>query len=308
MGFKVIDPGVMALLQDTGRFGYQHLGVTTGGPMDEYAFDWANWLLGNPRGAVSVEITYGHTVLDAEADMDIALTGADLGATLNGQYLSPWQSLTLRAGDRLTFNTPVNGLRAYLAVAGGFGAITRLGSAATVMREQLGGLDGTGQRLLKDAYIQPQAAVATRGRVMPEWAIPDYAEPVQLGLIAGYQYDRFAVSERMKLLTGDYTVTSNIDRMGYRLSGEPVLSGQSGIISEGIAFGAVQIPQDGQPIVLMRDRQTIGGYPKVGCVFSLDVARLAQRMPGSRVGFYLMDVAEAENRRLLFDRLFTRQG
>jgi allophanate hydrolase subunit 2 len=126
-----------------------------------------------------------------------------------------------------------------------------------------------------------------------------------LGVIPGYQYERFSAVERMKFFSGTYQVSTNIDRMGYRLQGEPINSGSSGIISEGIALGAVQIPADGQPIILLRDRQTIGGYPKIGCVFSLDLARLAQRKPGGRVEFTLLDLAAAENRRVLYDHQFT---
>ncbi|GAA0792228.1 biotin-dependent carboxyltransferase family protein [Marinobacterium sediminicola] len=305
MSFKVIDPGMLALVQDGGRSGYQHLGVTTGGPMDEHAFDWANWLLGNPRGAAAVEITYGMLVLEALSDMTFALAGADLDARLNGDPLPPWQTRQVQAGDRLTFGSPVSGLRAYLAFPGGVQAVARLGSVATVIREKLGGLDGSGQPLRKDDHLLPVEGGVVEPRTMPDWAIPDYAEPLKMGLIPGYQYESFSAAQRMKFFTSPYTVTSNIDRMGYRLKGEPVISEQSGIISEGIALGAVQIPQDGQPIVLMRDRQTIGGYPKIGCVFSLDLARLAQRKPGDSVEFQLLDVAEAENRRMLYDRHFS---
>jgi len=304
MSFKVIDPGMMALVQDAGRSGYQHLGVTTGGPMDEHAFDWANWLLGNDRGSAALEITYGMLVLEVQADMTVALTGADLGATLNGESLAPWQVCTVKAGDRLSFNTPVSGLRAYLAMPGGIRAEARLGSVATVAREKLGGLDGSGQALQKGDLLQPVVEHAGAQHSMPEWAIPDYSAPLELGLIPGYQYESFPPVQRMKLLTSAYTVTSNIDRMGYRLKGEPVKGEQTGIISEGIALGAVQIPQDGQPIILMRDRQTIGGYPKIGCVFSLDLARLAQCVPGDSVAFKLMDIADAENRRMLYNRQF----
>ncbi|MBA4503026.1 5-oxoprolinase subunit C family protein [Marinobacterium marinum] len=304
MSFKVIDPGMIALVQDGGRAGYQHLGVTTGGPMDEHAFDWANWLLGNPRGSAALEITYGMLVLEALSDMTFALAGADLGATLNGKPLLPWQQYQVQAGDRLKFGTPENGLRAYLAFPGGIQTVARLGSAATVTREKLGGLDGSGKPLQRgDRLLSMESAVAEQ-RAMPDWAIPDYSEPLKMGLILGYQYECFSITQRMKFFTAPYTVTSNIDRMGYRLQGEPVASEQNGIISEGIALGAVQIPQDGQPIVLMRDRQTIGGYPKIGCVFSLDLAKLAQRKPGDIVEFRLMDVAEAENRRMLYDRQF----
>ena len=304
MSFKVIDPGAMALIQDGGRKGFQHLGVTAGGPMDEYAFDWANWLLGNTRGAAALEITYGLVALEAQADVTIALTGADLGASLNGKPLLPWQACQVSAGDRLSFATPVSGLRAYIAMPGGIKAEPRLGSVATVVREKVGGLDGSGQSLKKGDILQSTSPRPNALRHMPDWAVPDYGAPLLLGVIPGYQFEGFSTVQRMKFFSSDYMVTSNIDRMGYRLKGEAVISEQSGIISEGIALGAIQIPQDGQPIVLMRDRQTIGGYPKIGCVFSLDLAKLSQRKPGDGVAFTLMDVADAENRRALYDHQF----
>lgn len=305
MSFEVIDPGPLTLIQDAGRVGYQHLGVGTGGPMDEHAFDWANWLLGNARGAAALEITYGMVTLEAKADMSVALTGADLGASLNGRPLQPWQTHGLRCGDRLAFAAPVSGLRAYIALPGGIKAPPRLGSVATVTREKLGGPDGNGRRLQKGDRLEPCADGPAAQRTFPHWARLDYADPLRLGVIPGYQYERFSAVERMKFFSGTYQVSTNIDRMGYRLQGEPINSGSSGIISEGIALGAVQIPADGQPIILLRDRQTIGGYPKIGCVFSLDLARLAQRKSGDRVEFTLLDLAEAENRRMLYDHQFT---
>jgi len=308
MSFRIIDPGPMTLIQDAGRHGYQHLGVTTGGPMDEQAFDWGNWLLGNPRGVAALEITFGMLVMEAESEMTLALTGADLGARLNNTPLPSWQTFVARPGDRLSFSRPVRGLRAYLAMSGGIRASARLGSVATVPREQLGGLNGDGQPLQRGDRLQPLWDQPRERRNLPERAIPDYSEPLRLGLIPGYQYDHFSVAQRMNFLTSRYTLTPNMDRMGYRLSGPAVSHEQSGIISEGIALGAVQVPQDGQPIILMRDRQTIGGYPKMGCVFSLDLARLSQKLPGDQVEFTLLDAAEAENRRMLYDRQFATDG
>ena len=140
---------------------------------------------------------------------------------------------------------------------------------------------------------------------MPDWAIPTYSDSIELGLIAGYQFQAIPAVQRAIFFSGQYRVTDQIDRMGYRLQGNAIETGINGIVSEGIALGSVQLPSDGQPIVLMRDRQTIGGYPKIGTVFSLDLALLGQAKPGDRINFRLMDVADAENRRVLFERHFT---
>ncbi|ANG61832.1 allophanate hydrolase [Marinobacterium aestuarii] len=304
MSFEVINPGILSLLQDGGRFGYQHLGVTSGGPMDEHAFVWANHLLGNAPGAAQLEITYGLLQLRCQADSCIALAGADLGARINGAPLAPWCTRRVRKGDEITFATPVTGLRAYLAVPGGFQAEARLGSCATVCREGLGGGDGTGAKL-KAGDILPfepnRTAIDAR---VPAWAIPDYDSPLELGVMPGYQHDEFDIVQRTKFFSASYKVSQNMDRMGYRLSGDAIQPRRNGIISEGIAFGAIQIPSDGQPIVLLRDRQTIGGYPKIGCISALGAAQLAQRGPGARVRFRPMDVSEAEAQRMIFNHSF----
>ncbi|MDX1635168.1 MAG: biotin-dependent carboxyltransferase family protein, partial [Marinobacter sp.] len=280
MSFEVLDGGLLALLQDSGRQGYQHIGVTTGGPMDEHAFLWANRLLGNPLDAAQIEISIGRLSLLAHDDTVIAMTGADLGARINGREATPWRTYNLCRGDCIEFGMPVSGLRAYLAVAGGFQAPARLGSCATVVREGLGGLHGDGGKLAKGDRIGFARADQRPEVRVPAGEIPDYRRDLEVGLIPGYQYRQFARPERMKFLTGTYEVSQRIDRMGYRLTGEPIHSELDGIISEGIAYGAIQVPSDGQPIVLMRDRQTIGGYPKIGCISALDAGELAQRGPG----------------------------
>ncbi|UTW14209.1 biotin-dependent carboxyltransferase family protein [Marinobacterium rhizophilum] len=301
MSFEVINPGILTLLQDAGRYGYQHLGVTTGGPMDEHAFAWANHLLGNAAGSAQLEITYGLLQLRCLADTCIALTGADLGARINGEPLAPWSTRRVRKGDEIAFATPLSGLRAYLAVLGGFQAEVRLGSCATVCREGLGGGDGAGGKLRAGDILRFEPSRALIEARVPAWAIPDYDRPLALGVMAGYQHDEFDIVQRTKFYSASYKVSQNIDRMGYRLSGDAIAPARNGIISEGIAFGAIQIPSDGQPIVLLRDRQTIGGYPKIGCISALGAAQLAQRGPGSQVHFHPMDVCEAEAQRMIFN-------
>ena len=301
MSFEVLDGGMLALLQDSGRYGYQHIGVTTGGPMDEHAFRWANRLLDNPPEAAQIEINIGRLSLLAHEDTCIALTGADLGARINGTEAAPWQTYQIHRGDRIEFGMPMTGLRAYLAVSGGFRPAIKLGSCATVVREGLGGLDGCGQKLTKGDRIGFDRCSQPSGASLSAGDIPDYNRDLHIGVIPSYQYPHFSPGERMTFFTGTYEVSQRIDRMGYRLTGEPIHSELDGIISEGIAYGAIQVPSDGQPIVLMKDRQTIGGYPKIGCLSALDAGQLAQRGPGALVRFYLSDVADAEAQRAIFN-------
>ncbi|WP_341582456.1 biotin-dependent carboxyltransferase family protein [Marinobacter metalliresistant] len=302
MSFEVLAPGMLALMQDSGRRGYQHIGVTTGGPMDEFAFFWANRLLDNDLNAPQIEITFGGFSLLAHDDTSMAITGGDLGARLNNRDIRPWRTYRISRGDRLEFTAPVNGLRAYLAVRGGFKPAMKLGSCATVSREGLGGLHGNGAKLAKGDRIGFAKTDNLVDAALPDTEIPDYREPLRLGLLPGYQFRHFPPVQRMKFFSDDYEVTQNIDRMGYRLQGDAIHSDLDGIVSEGIAYGAIQVPSDGQPIVLMKDRQTIGGYPKIGCLSALDAGHLAQRGPGASVSFYLGDVAGAEAQRLLFNR------
>ncbi|MFQ3187178.1 MAG: biotin-dependent carboxylase-like uncharacterized protein [Marinomonas primoryensis] len=298
MAFKVIKPGLLALVQDLGRHGHQSIGLTTGGPMDEVAFRWGNALLDNDPNSAQIEITFGMFTLEAQADTSIAITGADLGTTLNTKNISPWQTYAIKKGDILAFQQPVWGLRAYLAVKGGFLCEPTLGSVATVMREKVGGLTGKGDKLQKSDLLNYHASRDHQQRSVPRLAIPNYGNK-EIPVILGYQYESFSSLERANFFSSDYTVSSNSDRMGYRLEGKAVHTELKGIISEGIAYGAIQIPKDGQPIVLLRDRQTIGGYPKMGCVTRGGGGILAQQKPGDIIQFTPITVDQAEQERHL---------
>jgi biotin-dependent carboxylase-like uncharacterized protein len=298
MAFKVIKPGLLALIQDLGRHGHQSIGLTTGGPMDEVAFRWANALLDNDSNSPEIEITFGMFTLEAQADTSIAITGADLAATLNDKSITPWQTYAIKKGDVLAFHQPVWGLRAYLAVKGGFHCEPTLGSVATVVREKIGGLTGKGDKLQKGDLLAYQAFSGHEKRSVPRLAIPNYGNK-EIPVILGYQYQSFSSLDRANFFSSDYTVSSNSDRMGYRLEGQEVHSDLKGIISEGIAYGAIQVPKDGQPIVLLQDRQTIGGYPKMGCVTRVGGGILAQQKPGDIIQFTPITVDQAERERHL---------
>jgi biotin-dependent carboxylase-like uncharacterized protein len=298
MAFKVIKPGLLALVQDLGRHGYQSLGLTTGGPMDEMAFRWSNALLENDTNSAQIEITFGMLSLEAQADTSFAITGADLGATLNGKSISPWRNYPIRKGDILAFHQPIWGLRAYLAVKGGFFCEPTLGSVATVMRERIGGLTGKGDKLKKDDILKYQPFHHHQERAVPRLAIPNYGQ-TEIPVILSYQYESFSSLERANFFSSDYRVSGNSDRMGYRLEGQAITSDLKGIISEGIAYGAIQLPKDGQPIVLLRDRQTIGGYPKIGCVTRYGGSILSQQKPGDVIQFTPITVDHAEHERHL---------
>ena len=292
MAFNVKKSVMLALIQDLGRFGYQAAGLTTGGPMDEMAFRWGNALLNNDENASQIEITFGLFSLEAQAPTSIALTGADLGATLNGQSILPWQTYAIKQGDVLSFHQPVWGLRAYLSVKGGFLCQPTLGSTSTVVREHLGGLHGNGAKLEVGDSIAYESSNEHRQMRVPRHHIPDYSQQ-NIPVILSYQSADFSTADHETFFSSRYRVSSHCDRMGYRMEGTPIGKEIRGITSEGIAYGAIQIPQDGQPIVLLNDRQTIGGYPKIGCVTRAGGDLLAQRKPGDLVRFASTSIQKA---------------
>ena len=300
MTLEVIRPGALSLLQDAGRFGYQHLGIGTGGPMDEHAFHWANYLLGNPADASQIEISMGGFQVKFHLAASIAVTGADMAMTLDGDAVTPWRTLAVKPGQQLDFHAPQNGLRAYLAVRGGLQAPLKLGSCATVMREQLGGLDGQGSRLRAGDLIEFNPDQTYTEQHTPAWAIPNYQAPLHLGVLPTYQHKQFSRKAIATLFGQPYQVSPQIDRMGYRLTGPVIKNQVPSPISEGIVFGAIQVPGDGQPIILMKDHQTIGGYPKIGCISALAAGQLAQRVPGSTVHFHPLSIEDASRERRLF--------
>lgn len=304
MQIRLVRTTGLCLLEDGGRWGYRHLGVSISGPMDRSSFRWANWLLGNDLNASVIEITLGRTQFDITQAGQLVVTGADLDATLNGESLELWRPFVVKEGDELVFSRPINGLRAYLAAVGGWKAESVLGSCATSMRENLGGLNGRGLPLAEGDFIESGGATENRPREMREGLIPDFNADYQYAVIPGFQITQFAFGEREKLFDSEFTLSKDCDRMGYRLSGTVISASNRSLISEPVLPGAIQVPADGQPIILMADCQTLGGYPKLGTVFNLDLDRLSQKLPGQRVSFRKISLQEAQNRRETFNSKF----
>ena len=283
MSLEVIQPGILSLLQDRGRCGQHRIGLTNGGPLDREAFDFCNRLLGNAPGATALEISFGGAHFKALVDTFICLTGAKLPLRINGQAAPTWEVLPVAAGDDIQLDFAESGCRAYLGVAEGFDIPPSFGSASTVMREAIGGLAGD---KLHAGDLLPCPATATRRRLyLPTKQQPHYSNEITVRVIPGYQQHHFSRLQQRRFFSHAYVVSDRCDRMGYRLEGPEIRCDIEGILSEGICQGAVQIPADGQPIVLLNDRQTIGGYPKIGSALSLDTARLAQLTPGGKVHF-----------------------
>ncbi|QFG28591.1 biotin-dependent carboxyltransferase [Pseudomonas umsongensis] len=294
----------LCLLQDAGRFGVRHLGVTQGGAADWRSMSWANWLLGNGLEAPVIEITLGGFTVVAEDDCVLALAGADLGARVDDEPLAPWRSFRLNKGQRLQFSQPLLGARAYLAAPGGFDAPKVLGSSSTVVREELGGLDGMGHALSKGASLSYSGNSVMLLRELTADQRPDLKLDTPLDLVLGAQIGEFSGQSLFDAFNSVWNVDSRADRMGIRLLGPALQYQGKPMISEGIPLGAVQVPPDGQPIVLLNDRQTIGGYPRLGALTPLALARLAQCLPGAQVRLRPVVQEVAHHEQVEYLRLF----
>ena len=303
--FQIQSPGILSLLQDAGRYGQHTIGLTNGGPMDPMAYKWANRLLGNSDNATVIETTVGGLSLISHVNTQVAVTGANVSVKINGAPQPQWQTLAIAKNDVLELGFATQGCRIYLAVKDGFQVDTQFSSTSTVMREGVGGL--TGKALTKGDVIpvlDRDASERISLLKLPENQQPEYLNAVTLRVIPGYQEHAFSRHDQRMFFYHEYTVSDLCDRMGYRLSGEKVNCNVQGILSEGIALGAIQIPKDGQPIILMNDRQTIGGYPKIGSVLSLDLAKLAQLTQGGKVRFEPITMDHAHNLLLLAQHKF----
>ena len=299
-GMKVIDPGIKATVQDLGRTGIRHHGLARGGVLDLRSAAWANKLLNNERNAACVEMVLGGFRAKALSACEVAITGASTEVTVNGQPVNMWQSLQLAPSDELAIGHARDHRLIYLAVRGGFDTPKWFGSRSVVVRE---GLEGAGPLQPEDVLpVHSDELPPKEPRIAPPQAWQWLERPPVLGLIPGYQYHQFQPADLRRLTTTAYQVTEQSDQMGYRLAGTPMAEPPPGIVSEGIAPGALQVPGDGQPIALLADCQTIGGYPKPGVITSLDCGLLAQQLPGAEVRFEWTDVLSAQNQRRLFER------
>ena len=293
----VVKPGWFTTIQDLGRYGYQQYGVPVSGAMDRRSYTLANRLVGNRDHDASLELTFKGPELLFQSEAVIAVTGADLAPSVNSIGIPLWTSVLMKAGSRLTFATRRAGARCYLAVAGGVDVPIVLGSRSTHLASQTGGLKGRtlaqGDVLMSGTPSMDQREMI--GRCVPEQLRPVYSTGATLRILPGPQRSSFSEQALEVLTTNPYQLTTQSDRMGYRLEG-PKLShkGAEQWISDGTALGALQVPPDEQPILLMADRQTTGGYPKIAVVISADLHLAGQLMPGDTVAFKMTTLLEAQ--------------
>ena len=262
--------------------------------MDRVAFLVANRLVGNPDTAAALECTIKGPRLEARRSAVVAVTGAPMGFTINGDEAPTWTAVRVQPGDVLAFQMASAGCRAYVAVAGGLDVPRALGSRATYLRGRLGGLEGRALQKGDALAIGAPAGAGREGRAVPAPLRPEYPAERECRVILGPQDDRFTAEGIRAFLESPYDVTPQADRMGYRLKG-PVIAHARGhdIVSDGIPLGGIQVPGEGQPIVLLVDRQTTGGYTKIATVIGVDIGAIGQTRPGHRVRFRQVTLEEA---------------
>ncbi|KAB2336690.1 biotin-dependent carboxyltransferase family protein [Cytobacillus depressus] len=308
MSVHVLHPGLMTTIQDLGRFGSQKFGVLVSGAMDPLSLRIANLLVGNDEGEGTLEITLLGTTLRFDSDQLIAITGGDLQPTIDGEEAPMWRPVLMRKGSILKFKSAINGCRAYVAFAGGIEVPEVMGSKSTYLRAAIGGFHG--RALQKGDVFECRSlnsfsqAIVQRLEKMTThftWSV-NYTEFLTFGkkqtirVLQGAEFKRFDSASQQTFFSKPYKLTTQADRMGYRLEGEALsLAEKFELLSEGVTYGTIQVPSNGQPIILMVDRQTTGGYPKIGQVISVDLPRLAQLQPNASIQFEETSLEQAES-------------
>lgn len=291
MSLEIINNPILVMIQDKGRYGYSDIGVTNSGVMDEYAYLSANKMLGNSLETNILEIAFSNVIFKANVSTQIAITGAICELFINDIPKQCWETHNIKAGDIIKIGKILNGIRTYLAVKGGFDTKKEFGSNSTTIKEKLGGING--EKLKKGDILSFKETSSTYNIRLKKEFIPTYEDELTLRVVLSYQDEYFSNEQKEKFFSNTFTVTNDFNRMGCKLNGESILCDINGIISEGISFGAIQIPSDGQPIILLKERQTIGGYPKIGSVLAIDCFKLSQVKTNTKIRFSEINIDEA---------------
>jgi antagonist of KipI len=309
---QVIRPGMLTLIQDLGRYGMQKDGVIVSGAMDSFALRVANLLVGNNEGDAGLEISLLGPKLQFFENTLISICGGNLSPSVDGQYIPQWRPVLVKKGSILSFGNVKSGCRAYLSVAGGIDVPKIMNSRSTYLRAGIGGFHG--RALMKDDVLDIQCPsdmgvrrihhlfykLGINRTAASKWSIssaimPDYRQNPIIRVISGGQFNWFTKASKKDFFDEEFQVLLQSDRMGFRISGPNLqLSAPQELISEAVTAGTVQVPSDGCPIILLADRQTTGGYPKIAQVATVDLPILAQVKPGENVRFRKIELEEAQ--------------
>ena len=310
---EVLKAGLFTSIQDLGRTGYQKYGVIVSGVMDAFSLRIANLLVGNPEPEAVMEITMVGPQLKVEKNTMIAITGADLSPMIAGERVPMWRPVYITQDTILQFGACKTGCRTYLAVAGGYHIKAVMGSQSTYLRAGIGGFSG---RALSNGDVLQVSPVKdqqrpfikklqknnqTKNFVSSLWFVPEplglaSSNNIVIRVTRGNEFSLFDAASQKKFFGNSFQITTQSDRMGYRLSGDALtLENPTEMLSEAVTFGTIQIPPDGQPIILLADCQTTGGYPKIAQVARVDLTILAQSNPGQLIHFSEISLQEAED-------------
>lgn len=306
---RIVHGGLLSTVQDLGRFGFQHVGVTPSGALDPVSHRLANALVANDEGAATIEVTLRGPAIEFTADALIALCGADLTPTIADMPVPTGHAVAVRAGTVLRSGGRVAGVRCYIAVAGGIAVPEVMGSRSTYQRAAIGGYDGRALRSGDEIAIgspSPRAREALSDALARAAPLPfgvtarsieqrvdvTAGEPVRFA--RGPHHDMLSRADRDVLVNEAFEISPRSDRMGYRLTGPRLSAGSGELLSTGVTWGTVQLPASGEPIVLMADRQTTGGYPIVATVIAADLPRMAQMKPGDTITLNEVGIDEAQ--------------
>ncbi|UOQ46533.1 biotin-dependent carboxyltransferase family protein [Halobacillus salinarum] len=318
---KVVKSGMLTTVQDLGRFGYQKHGVIASGVMDPEAHRIANLLVGNNSNSPTLEITLVGPELEFQEDALISICGGNSSPMIDGSPVGLWRPIYIKAGSELRFGNIKEGCRSYLAVAGGYAVPEIMNSTSTYLRAGIGGYEG--RALQKNdllSTLEMSEFSSSMLKELKEYAgnvnwkamdwyvatefIPKHADSNQIRVMKGREFDWFTKESQTALVSEAFSVDTKSDRMGYRLKGVPLkTANKQNMISEAVAFGTVQVPSEGNPIVLLADRQTTGGYPKIAQVASVDLPKMAQLKPGEKIKFTMISHEDAQQLFLERERL-----
>jgi antagonist of KipI len=291
--FRVWKPGLQTTVQDLGRHGYQQFGISPSGAMDSYSMQVANILVGNSCNEAVLESSLIGPELEALSDMVIAICGGDFTAKVDGKEIMLWRSFLLKKGQVLTIGPCLAGARTYMAIAGGIDVPIVLGSKSTFLSGKFGGFNGRALRKGDVLYGNPIIHKPFKS-LKPE-LVPQYSKQLTIRVILGPHENRFSEQSIQLFFSDEFSMSHESNRMGCQLKG-PMLEHNDGpdIISDAVPLGGIQVPASGQPIILMADRQTTGGYTRIGTVISADIPALAQAVPDTIIQFSKVSIEEAQ--------------
>lgn len=304
MSLELLNSPIYATIQDEGRFGYEQIGISQGGVMDLKAYKQLNMLLYNKNDASCIEILFGNIQFLVNKSTIFATTGAICELYINDEIKNNHQSYSVNQGDIIKIGKVKKGVRVYLSVKDGFSIKKDFGSVSTSLKLGLGGLNR--DKLKKGDILEFNENKKPLNTKLKKEYLPIFEDTITLRVLLSYQHNHFSKEQKDLFFSSTYTITNDFNAMACKLDGEAINCNINSLVSEGICFGAIQIPPDGKPIILLNERQTIGGYPKIGAVLSVDCYKLAQAKPKMKVVFQEINIDYAREVELKFLNSFDR--